>query len=93
MKVRDVTLTVTDHAVLRYLERRHGMDVDAIRQHLAGLAINAARLGAVAVQSERVRLFLRDNPSFGGRAQVSVVTVVTTDMRRGLGSERVPTDD
>lgn len=49
---------VTDHAVLRYLERAHGLDVDAVRRHLAGRAANAARLGAVGVTIENVKLVL-----------------------------------
>lgn len=49
---------VSDHAVLRYLERAHGLDVDAIRQHMAGLSVNAARLGAIAVKIENVKLVL-----------------------------------
>ena len=92
MKAREVYLTVTDHAVLRYLERRHGVDIEAIRQHLAGIALNAAQLGAVAVRAENVRLFLRDNEIVAGRTRVSVVTVGTVDMRRGLG-RGAPADD
>ncbi|RLQ88895.1 hypothetical protein [Notoacmeibacter ruber] len=49
---------VTDHAVLRYLERAHGLDVEAVRNHLAGLAGNGARLGATAVIVEKVKLVL-----------------------------------
>ena len=88
MQARAVDLSVSDHAVLRYLERRHGMDIEAIRLHLAGRAMNAARLGAVAVQIENVRLFMRDNATVDGCTRVSVVTVGTLEMRRGLGSSR-----
>lgn len=31
----DRTLTVTDHAVLRYMQRQLGIDVEAIREDLA----------------------------------------------------------
>lgn len=88
MHARVVDLSVSDHAVLRYLERRHGMDIEAIRLHLAGRAINAARLGAVAVQIENVRLIMRDNATVAGRTQVSVVTVGPMEMRRSLGRDR-----
>ena len=88
MQARAVDLSVSDHAVLRYLERRHGVDIEAIRLHLAGRAINAARLGAVSVQIENVRLIMRDNLTVGGRTQVAVVTVGTMEMRRGLGTSR-----
>lgn len=85
MKRRDVKLQVSDHAVLRYLERRHGLDIEAVRRHLAGLAVNAAELGAVAVRADSVRLFLREDDIGRGRVLVTVATVRTPDMRRGLG--------
>lgn len=59
MKRRPVSLVVTDHAVLRYLEREHGIDVELVRRHLAAPAQTAAELGAVAVQVERVKLVVR----------------------------------
>jgi hypothetical protein len=65
---------VSDHAVLRYLERAHGLDVEAVRQHLAGLAVNGARLGAAAVIVERVKLVLRPSREDGG-ASTTLVTV------------------
>ncbi len=49
---------VTDHAVLRYLERAHGLDVDAVRRHLAGRVKTGARLGAIGVTIEKVKLVL-----------------------------------
>lgn len=51
---------VTDHAVLRFLERRHGLDVELVREHLAGKAVNAVRLGAVAVTVDNIKLVIRD---------------------------------
>lgn len=51
---------VTDHAVLRYLERAHGLDVDAVRKHLAGRAMTGAQLGATGVVIEGVKLVLHD---------------------------------
>lgn len=88
MKRRDIDLRVTDHAVLRYLERCHGLDIEAVRRHLAGLAVNAAELGAVAVRVEAVRLFLADTQLASGRHAVAVVTVGPRDMVNGLGRSR-----
>lgn len=62
---------VTDRAVLRYLERAHGLDVRAVRRHLAGRALSAARLGAIGVIIENVKLVLRRSKS-----EVSVVSVL-----------------
>ncbi len=55
----DPVVHVSDHAVLRYLERAHGLDVEAVREYLAGLADNGARLGATGVVVESVKLVLR----------------------------------
>jgi hypothetical protein len=52
-----MSLKITDHAILRYLERAHGLDVTAIRRHLAGRAMN----GAAAVCIENVKLVIRDH--------------------------------
>ena len=49
---------VTDHAVLRYLERAHGLDVDAVRRHLSGKVETGARLGAVGVTIDNVKFVL-----------------------------------
>jgi len=51
---------VTDHAILRFLERAHGLDVELVRRHLAGKAVNAVRLGAIAVTVENVKLVVRE---------------------------------
>ena len=53
-------LHISDHAVLRYLERAHGLDVAAVKKHLAGRAVNAIRLGAVGVQIEGVKLVIHN---------------------------------
>ena len=85
MKRREITLKVTDHAVLRYLQRRHDVDVEAVRRHLAGLSVGAAQLGAVAVRVEDVRIFLQEEPTARGRPRVIVSTVKGLRQRRGLG--------
>lgn len=51
-------MIVTDHAVLRYLERCHGLDVEALRERLApeylALAVNC--LGSGIYPGPRCRL-------------------------------------
>lgn len=61
---------VSDHAILRYLEQAHGLDIEAVRAHLAGLVVNGVRLEAAGVAVEGVKLVLRGP---------SVVTVVRRD--------------
>jgi hypothetical protein len=48
-------LYVTDHAVLRYLERHHGFNMELIRDHIAGICAAPAAFGAVCVRAEGVR--------------------------------------
>ncbi|SON55794.1 hypothetical protein HDIA_2253 [Hartmannibacter diazotrophicus] len=70
---------VTDHAVVRYLERVHGLDVAAVREHIAGRAATAVELGAIAVQIEGVRMHLAD---------VTVVTVTPIRRRKRKADRR-----
>lgn len=52
---------VTDHAVLRHLERVQGIDVEAIRREL-GFKVDAAiEAGAVATVSDGIRYVLIEN--------------------------------
>lgn len=49
---------VTDHAVIRYLERVKGVDIDATRREIADIVRLGVKLGAEAVvlQGMRYRL-------------------------------------
>ena len=49
---------VTDHAVLRYIERAHGVDVEALRAHIAGLVRRGVQEGGSAVVVEGVKFVL-----------------------------------
>lgn len=49
---------VSDHALLRYIERAHGVDVEALRAHVAGLVQKGVDLGAPLVVVEGVRFVL-----------------------------------
>lgn len=60
---------VSDHAVLRYLERVLEIDVDLVRNHIAGLADDAARCGAYSVRHDGLELRIRNG---------CVMTVVQT---------------
>lgn len=74
---------VTDHAILRYLERAHGLDIEAVRRHLEGRVSTGARLGAVGVTVENVKLVLV------AAADETVVTTVLDPrwpIRRQAGS-------
>ena len=84
MKRRRVDIDVSDHAVLRFMEREFDIDVDAVRQHMRSLAINAAELGAVAVAVGRVKLVIQETkPTSDKRPKVVVTTALTRSS--GLG--------
>ncbi len=87
MKRRTVALTITDHAVLRYIERAFAVDVERIRRHLAGRAMNAAELGAIAVRFDAIRLAFADNGlAEDGASDVAATTALHRSMpvfRRG----------
>ncbi|WP_319519657.1 hypothetical protein [uncultured Martelella sp.] len=50
---------VTDHAVLRFIERVHGLDTEAIRAIIANRCEAGVRLGASAVIAENAKFILR----------------------------------
>lgn len=52
---------VTDHAVLRYIERKHGVDVAAIREHIAGLVARGVERKGNAVVVEGVKFVLKEH--------------------------------
>lgn len=52
---------VTDHCVLRYLERAMGLNIEIVRQHIEGICKGPAAVGAVSVRSEGVRFEIRNN--------------------------------
>ena len=58
MTRRRPTIHVSDHAVLRWLERSAGLDIDALRVALAGCADVGRRLGARIVVVQGVKLVL-----------------------------------
>jgi len=45
-------IPVSDHAVLRYLERVRGFDVEAVRLHIWRICGPAARVGATCLRAE-----------------------------------------
>lgn len=49
---------VTDHAVLRYLERVEGLDVERVRREIGRRVDRGARLGASGVVVDGIRYVL-----------------------------------
>lgn len=76
-------LDVSDHAVLRWLERVEGVDVGGIRRRIAMAAQNAADLGAGGVRVEGVTFKLEHGP-----IRTVVTTTITNHVRPHLAQPR-----
>lgn len=53
--------SVPDQAVIRYLERARGIDIEAIRAHIRGLVQRGVAAHGDAVVAKGVKFVLRDN--------------------------------
>jgi Iap family predicted aminopeptidase len=82
VKRRAVEVEVSDHAVLRWLEREHGLDVGAVKAMIAGIVKDGAELEAASVVLGHVRFVLKDRTGLEGEA--SGIVVVTTAKRHTL---------
>lgn len=82
MKRRPVALSVTDHAVIRYLERGLGINVGALRAHIAGLAENGAELGATGIKIDHYKIVAvqTDKVALDDRRLVVIPTVLEAQM-------------
>lgn len=82
---------VTDHAVLRYLERVKGLDIDAVRLELGHVVDRAVELGAGAAVIDGIRYVL------SGATIVTCTEVKTMPLRTGRlrrkGRESRPWED
>lgn len=52
---------VSDHAVLRYLERAMDLNIEIVREHIASVCAGPAAVGAVCVRAEGVRFEIINN--------------------------------
>jgi hypothetical protein len=78
---------VTDHAVLRHLERVHGVDIEAIRIELGHKVDAAIEAGAVATVSDGIRYVLVED------RLVSCVEVKSTPLRGRANRRRTRPDE
>lgn len=81
-------VVVTDHALLRYLERAHDVPIETIRKHIAQLAEGAAGVGATTITNGNARLVLKHNAING---EILVSTVLRVKMGRDfIGKKNQP---
>ncbi len=70
-------IPVTDHAVLRYLERVEGMDIERVRREIGARVDRAADMGACGVIIDGV------NYKIDGGVVATVLKVGRCDVRIG----------
>lgn len=73
---------VTDHALVRFLERVGGVDVEALRTAIGKSLDEAARLGAAAAVIDGFRYVLREDPVDGLRVVTVEPFAQTTPVHR-----------
>lgn len=66
-------LVITDHAVLRWIERVYGIDLAAIRAEIRALAEPAASLGATKVSTNGVTIEIAASARYGGDKVVTTI--------------------
>lgn len=80
MGVSAVTMRieVTDHALLRYIERAHGISLDPLRKEIERIVREPALAGASTVTVNGFTYCLVQH----GSNRVTVTTVITNEMRQ-----------
>lgn len=61
MNVSKEAVVVSDHAILRYLERGMGLNINIVREHILSICGDAAAFGAVCVRAEGLRFEIDGN--------------------------------
>lgn len=52
---------VSDHAVLRFMERAMGLNVEMVREHIAGICSGYAAAGASCLRKDGLRFEMANN--------------------------------
>lgn len=61
MIVREIEPRISEHALLRYIERAHGVDMTLLREHiLSPRVVDAIRRGARSVRIDGVKFVIRN---------------------------------
>jgi hypothetical protein len=61
MRTTPEPIRISDHAVLRYMERAMNLNVEIVRDHIASICAGPAAIGAVCVRSEGLRFQIVNN--------------------------------
>lgn len=68
------SVAVSDHAIVRWLERKYGIDVGEIRREIAGIVGHAARAGATSYSASGLTFAMSHNPD-----AIVVTTIIAAD--------------
>jgi hypothetical protein len=84
-------IIVTDHALLRYIERVFGFDIELVRKHIENSVRGPAKIGATTTTIDGYVYCLKER----GNGAVAVTTILDTDMRakRYKRHHRNPNED
>ena len=72
-----MNIIVTDHALLRYVERVFGLDIEMVRTHIEKSVRGPAIAGATTTTIDGYVYCLKER----GNGAVAVTTILDTDMR------------
>jgi hypothetical protein len=75
-------IIVSDHAVIRYIERHYGFSVEPIRAEILRLAKGAITAGAATLSVDGITFCFSESPRNKG------AMVVTTVLERGMGGQK-----
>jgi hypothetical protein len=83
-------LEVSDHAIVRWLEKVKGFDMDALRQEITSAAQEAKRLGDNAICRAKgdAVAYTKDDITFVVAHRNNIVTVVFGDYLNPAGNKR-----
>ena len=74
-------LHITDHALIRYIERVYGIDLDPIKAEIAGKLASSIKVGAASVKIDGITYCMVLNPG-----SVTLTTVI--DGRQSVTAKR-----
>lgn len=80
-------VVVTDHAVLRWLERAEGIDVEKMRRGIAQLCAPAAAAGASKFSAMGITFIIKGNTVVTATPNSSPSTAIVQGARRNGGAD------
>ena len=85
-------IAISDHALIRYIERVQGVSLDPMRRELEAMLAPAMHAGACSkVVNGFTYMFRKGVDEDTGKPMISLATIYSPEMRRqSLGARRIP---